>query len=362
MRATCVIALSAASCPTVDDPGADFGRWLKECYGVSYTHPERGYSRLARQVRESLQRGRSVVLVVVDALASHLVREAVGYLKDYLREDPTWSSYLLTALPTITDVCKEAVLTGWRPDQCTGGLVPLLCRAYDLTEDQVQVAASWQEGERLQVNARTRLVVHRDNQLDDQVHRPSPYHVLLDESASVFRRLAELVSRWVGDFTCLNQSPPVVLVTADHGFTYGPALGSETRGQQRLDGRHRCVEVAGQTCRPRSGGRFVSISRQGTALTGQELLGRSRPTFWTRYCFWLGHVSRRSGGGPRCQDHGLGEIRERGLAACETPHRSRRAAEVAAPLWVQEKLSSCGARSNHGSAGRPRKSVGRGTR
>ena len=159
--------------PEVDDPGASFGRWLKEHYGVSYTHPERGYSRLARQVRESLQRGRSVVVVMIDALASHLASEAVGYLKDYLKEDPTWSSYLLTAVPTITEVCKEAVLTGWRPDQCSGGLVPLLCKAYDLSEDQVQVAASWQDGERLQVNARTRLVVHRDNQLDDQVHRPS---------------------------------------------------------------------------------------------------------------------------------------------------------------------------------------------
>ena len=108
---------------------------------------------------------------MIDALALHLAREAVGYLKDYLKEDPTWSSYLLTAVPTITEVCKEAVLTGWRPDQCGGGLVSLLCKAYDLSEDQVQVAASWQDGERLQVNARTRLVVHRDNQLDDQVHR-----------------------------------------------------------------------------------------------------------------------------------------------------------------------------------------------
>ena len=91
-------------------------------------------------------------------------------LKDYLKEEPTWSSYLLTAVPTITDVCKEAVLTGWRPDQCNGSLVSMLCRAYDLTDDEIQLAASWQDGERLQVNARTRLVVHRDNQLDDQVH------------------------------------------------------------------------------------------------------------------------------------------------------------------------------------------------
>jgi hypothetical protein len=187
-----------------------------------------------------------VVVVLIDTLALHLAKEAVGYFKDYLKEDPTWSSYLLTAVPTITEVCKEAVLTGWRPDQCGGGLVSLLGKAYDLSEDQIQIAASWQDGERLQVNARTRLVVHRDNQLDDQVHRSSNYQVLLDESAGVFRRVAELVVRWVGDFSCLNESPPVVLLTADHGFTYGPGLGSETRGKQRLDGRHRCVELAGK--------------------------------------------------------------------------------------------------------------------
>ncbi len=232
--------------PDVDDQGTVFGRWLKECYGLCDTHPERGYGRLARQVRESLQRGRSVVVVLIDALASHLAKEAVGYLKDYLKEEPTWSSYLLAAVPTITEVCKEAVLTGRRPDQCSGGLVSLLCKAYDLSEDQIQVAASWQDGERLQVKPGTRLVIHRDNQLDDQVHRSISYQVLLDESTGIFRRLAELVARWVGDFTCLNQSPPVVLLTADHGFTYGPGLGSETRGKQRLDGRHRCVELAGK--------------------------------------------------------------------------------------------------------------------
>ena len=74
----------------------------------------------------------------------------------------------------------------------------------------------------------------------------SSYHILLAESAGVFRRLAELVAGWVGDFTCLSQSPRVVLVSADHGFTYAPGLGSETRGRQRLDGRHRCVELAGK--------------------------------------------------------------------------------------------------------------------
>lgn len=234
--------------PEADDPAANFGRWLREHYGVSYTHPERGYCRLARQVRESLQRGRAVVVVMIDALALHLLQECSGYLKDHLKEEPTWSSHLLAPVPTITEVCKQAILTGFRPNQCNGSLSSLLCQAYDLTSDQVQISASWQDGDRLQIGENTRLVVHRDNQLDDHVHHPSHkrYEVLLEESAGVFRRLAELVARWVGDFVCLNQSPPVVLLTADHGFTYGPALGSETRGHQQLDGLHRCVALPGK--------------------------------------------------------------------------------------------------------------------
>ena len=45
---------------------------------------------------------------------------------------------------------------------------------------------------------------------------------------------------------CARWPNQPTLLTADHGFTYGPGLGSETRGKQRLDGRHRCVEIAGK--------------------------------------------------------------------------------------------------------------------
>ena len=39
---------------------------------------------------------------------------------------------------------------------------------------------------------------------------------------------SELVARWVTDFRCLRQALPLVLLTADHGFTYGPPPGEAT--------------------------------------------------------------------------------------------------------------------------------------
>ena len=54
--------------------GREFRPLVEGIAGVSYTHPERGYGRLARQVRESLQRGRCVVVLMIDALALHLAR------------------------------------------------------------------------------------------------------------------------------------------------------------------------------------------------------------------------------------------------------------------------------------------------
>ena len=214
--------------PNVDvDPAVYFSRWLKDHETVSYTHPERAYCAIARRVQKLLSEGRSVIFVLVDALAIHVVRDAIDYFNDRLGREATWSSYVFAPIPTITRVCKEAILTGLLPDKCYGNLINSLCKNYQLDTTEVQIASSWQDGERLQLNKLTRLVVYRDNRLDDQLSNLSSYRVPLEECTRIFPRLAQLVDRWISDFRCLNQSPPVVLLTADHGFTYGPPPGSE---------------------------------------------------------------------------------------------------------------------------------------
>ena len=230
--------------PAADgDPATPFSRWLKDHETVGFTHPERAYCAIAKRIQGLLADGRSVVLILVDAMATHVLQDAIGYFSDHFGEEATWSSYVFAPIPTVTDVCKEAVLTGELPDKCGGNLATALCKTYGLDTAELQIASSWQGGERLRIGQGTRLVVYRDNRLDDQLHSMGSYRVLLEECARIFPRLAQLAARWVADFRCLTQSPPVVLVTADHGFTYGPRLETETAPGRKFDPTHRCMAI-----------------------------------------------------------------------------------------------------------------------
>lgn len=88
-------------------------------------------------------------------------------------------------------------------------------------------------------------MVYRENRIDDQLHHTGSYRVLVEDSTRVFLRLAQLVARWVTDFRCLHQACPLVLLTADHGFTYGPPPGKETQSHRPLNPAHRCIEIEG---------------------------------------------------------------------------------------------------------------------
>jgi PglZ domain len=227
------------------DPAASFGRWLKDHETVSFVHLERGYGMVAHRVQRALKAGRAVIVVSVDALAAHIVNDAVAHLNDQLRAEPTWRSHVFAPVPTVTAVCKAAVLTGALPDACGGDLIAALSKAYRLNSSELQVSASWQDAERLRITPMTRLVVYRENRVDDQLHSTVSYRVLLEDCTRVFVRLSQLVARWLADFRCLNRVSPLVLLTADHGFTYGPPPGKETKGHRHLNPAHRCIEIEG---------------------------------------------------------------------------------------------------------------------
>jgi len=152
---------------------------------------------------------------------------------------------LFAPVPSITSVCKMAVLTGTLPDQCGADLLAALSRTYRLNGAEVQLSASWQDAERLRLAPATRLVVYRENRIDEQLHHTGSYRVLVEDSSRVLLRVAQLVARWVTDFRCLHQALPLALLTADHGFTYGPPPGQETQSHRPLNPTHRCVEIEG---------------------------------------------------------------------------------------------------------------------
>jgi len=232
-----------------EDPAEGFGRWLKDHETVSFAHPERSYNVVARRVQSSLGKGRAVILVLIDALAIQVASSLADYVTDRLRSEPSWISYLFAPVPTITAVCKEAVLTGTTPDRACGNLFQALLRAYRLDTSELQVSASWEDAERTALRPNTRLLVHRDNRLDDRLHETASYSSLLEDCVGLFARTAALLARWVDDFRCIHQSPPVVLLTADHGFTYGPPPGPSADGGQSVGTTPRCVEIDGDVCR-----------------------------------------------------------------------------------------------------------------
>lgn len=231
--------------PSMDvDPATPFGRWLKDNSSVVFNHPEHGYRYVAKTIQRALQHKRAVLVILIDALAIHLTALATGYLAGEMQAQPTRLNHIFVPLPTVTEVCKEAILTGQFPSECQGNLSQGLVRSYGVDPAQMCLAANWQDAERLQVGPQTRLVVYRDNRVDDQLKTAGTYKVLAEECSAVLIRIARLVRRWVGDLRDLHDAPPLVILTADHGFTFGPPPGSETQSRRKIDASRRCVKLS----------------------------------------------------------------------------------------------------------------------
>lgn len=228
-----------------NDPAIGFGRWLKDHATMCFDHHRYSYFRVAQAVQQALTADRTVFLVMIDALPIHQSDDMIGFLSDNLGEQPTNISCLFVPLPTVTEVCKEAIMTGKLPSECRGDLKTQLLQRYNLSEDEIYLAANWKDAERFQSTAEIKLVAYRDNRLDDQLHKLASYSAMVEDSKAVFIQLSRLLKRWSDDVRCITQKPPLILVTADHGFTFGPTPSGETMGHRVLDGAHRCVAVDG---------------------------------------------------------------------------------------------------------------------
>jgi hypothetical protein len=225
------------------DPAATFAKWFKQNFTVSY-HPEKGYRVIAEIVQTKLKEGRLVILLMIDALAIHICHDAVKYISDKLETQPTAHKYLFAPIPTITEVCKNAVLTGFAPVDCQNDLRSDLMRAYGLSNDEIVLASNWNDAERLQLKNNTKLLIYKDNRIDDRLKMAGNYRNLLEENVNVFSSFSLLLKRWVDDYFHRNQCFPFIVLTSDHGFTYGPPPGSKTSFNVELDGTHRCVQVS----------------------------------------------------------------------------------------------------------------------
>ncbi|MBE3119015.1 MAG: hypothetical protein IMZ50_09705 [Candidatus Atribacteria bacterium] len=223
------------------DPAAGFSRWITQNITVSFNHPDYGFSHVARQVRQYLKQGRSVILVLIDALAYHLYDVLLSKMSAQLLEPPSSIRPIFVPIPTLTEVSKASILTGLRPDQCGGRLEALLAQAYQLEPQQVLLVDSWKDPSRAVLDVNHRLLVYRENGLDDRLGEMGSYAELLEEFGRLSQKVAERVCGWVKEFKYLTQTSPIVAVTGDHGFTYGPPPDPQGQTAASLGGQLRCV-------------------------------------------------------------------------------------------------------------------------
>jgi hypothetical protein len=226
--------------PAEEDPAQPFARWVKSNPTVFFNHPDRSYFCVAGLVQQALRQGRQVILVLVDALAVHVVASALAALGQELGEPPTRLRYSFSPVPTITEVCKEAILGGELPQNCHGNLAQTLLRRYSLTPEQIQLAAHWHDSERVRVTRAVKLLVYRDNRLDEQLFTFTSYRALRESFEPIIASVARLLRQWTEEFKHWHGSPPMVILTGDHGFTFGPKSSSDNVTGRNL---HRCVSL-----------------------------------------------------------------------------------------------------------------------
>lgn len=221
-----------------EDPAEPFAKWVKANPTVFFNHPDKGYFCVAGLVQRALNDGRPVVLILIDALAIHVAETALAAFQTELSGSPTRLMYCFSPVPTITEVCKEAILGGALPEQCSGNLSQTILRRYGISAEQLQLASHWQDAERVRVTSKIRLLVYRDNRLDEQLGTFTSYLALRESFNSIIASIARYVRRWRDEFRHWHHAPPLVLVTGDHGFTFGPKP-AEAASQ----GHRRCVPL-----------------------------------------------------------------------------------------------------------------------
>jgi len=187
------------------------------------------------------------------------------------------TNYLLTPIPTITSICKEPILTGLNPNKCNGSTKQQLCRAYGLNDDEVLVAKDWQAASELQIASTVRLVVYLDNRVDNRLHQSESYRELTEDSEGFFQRISDCLSRWVSDVHREHDESPLLIVTADHGFTFGPPPSSETSKGPVLSSEHRYQKISGVGNEgPAKGDGATLIRKESFSISDNYLVATSR--------------------------------------------------------------------------------------
>ncbi len=167
--------------------------------------------------------GKRVIVCMVDALGAAHNGQVLDILKSKLNLDSIIPEvdFLLAPYPTLTEIGKNAVLTGRSVNESTGSVQDRLFQAYNNVLEGhalIHVIKSWNERADL-IDEKTRLLVYLENRIDDRLHGCVSYSKLQKDVEVIITQLATEISKWI---TLANRHglDPVIIITADHGLTY----------------------------------------------------------------------------------------------------------------------------------------------
>ena len=224
------------------DPAKKFTDWMQSESVTLYNDLENSFVKVSSSVRDALSQEQTVVLCVFDAFAYHLEDLLTKHFSEELAQQPTSHESIFAPVPTITEVAKKSVATGFPPNQCPRSWESALCQAYSLKPDQILLAMEWKDIDRIQLKKKHRLILYLDNRIDDALKNQRSYFALREEVDGFTADMAKRIRHWVEDLEHLQRKKPTIFVTADHGFTFAPPPNKEGETIKTV-GHHRCVPV-----------------------------------------------------------------------------------------------------------------------
>ncbi len=201
-------------------------------------------------VERELKQGRTVVLCVVDALGA-LNRDLLEVsLNERIDPELVGGTRLLFApLPTITEIGKIAVMTGRNAWEQSGDYERALRERYAeyLENDEAfQFVKNW-TGTREPLYPSTRLLVHLENRIDDDLHKCTDFSHHRERVRTICEQLADQIGRWLLDARRF-QREIAVFITADHGATKLSRLEQPLPGTTPVERRILEVSADFESC------------------------------------------------------------------------------------------------------------------
>ncbi len=203
--------------------GRSFSHWVVE-QQTRISRSEMDWRSCSKRILHHLKDPTTRVFVcMVDALSA-IQSDAVcqQLKKDALHEGLELKQQLLIApYPTLTEIGKNAVLSGLESHQLKGTMVEWLWQIYGSQlnhPSDLLVLKSW-EMRHQTIPEGVRLVVYLENRIDDRLHGATRYSQFTEELGVVMQQLARELKSWMRKSEIAGKRP-VVLITADHGQTF----------------------------------------------------------------------------------------------------------------------------------------------